>query len=94
MLFPHSLYSSFVIQKSWKDLEEHNIDFNILKPLIKETTFKINKYNPIDVQTGPAIRNDISTIKKHQKLLSNSNFIETYNIISNSILKLYSDEKL
>lgn len=79
---------------SKKILEEHNIDFNILKPLIKETTFKINKYNPIDVQTGPAIRNDISTIKKHQKLLSNSNFIETYNIISNSILKLYSDEKL
>ena len=33
-------------------------------------------------------------LKKHQKLLSNSNFIETYNIISNSILKLYSDEKL
>ena len=79
---------------SKKILEEHNIDFNILKPLIKETTFKINKYNPIDVQTGPAIRNDISTIKKHQKLLSNSNFIETYNIISNSILKLYRDEKL
>tara|TARA_B100000963_G_C22640895_1_gene680585 strand:- start:14565 stop:15326 length:762 start_codon:yes stop_codon:yes gene_type:complete len=75
-------------------LEEHNIDFNILKPLIKETIYKINKYGPVDMQTGPAIRNDISSIKKHQKLLSNNNFIETYNTISDSIVKLYSNEKL
>ena len=75
-------------------LEEHNIDFNILKPLIKETTHRVNEYNPINVQTGPAIRNDKLSIKKHQKLLSDNNFIETYNTISESILKLYNNEKL
>ena len=38
-------------------------------------------------QTGPAIRNDDETIKKHLHLLKNSEFFELYEILSKSILK-------
>lgn len=46
-----------------------NIDFNLLKPLIKETAIRIEHNSPLDVQTGPAKRGDIITLSKHLRLL-------------------------
>ncbi|RZP05239.1 MAG: DUF2520 domain-containing protein, partial [Flavobacteriales bacterium] len=39
-------------------LDDKNLDFNILKPLINETVDKIHKLDPENAQTGPAIRNN------------------------------------
>lgn len=50
--------------------EEHNVPFDILKPLILETSDKIKKLTPKDAQTGPAKRSDEETIKNHLNLLS------------------------
>ena len=50
--------------------EEEKIDFNLLKPLIIETAERIRENSPSDVQTGPAIRKDITTLDKHLRLLS------------------------
>ena len=50
--------------------EEHNVPFDILKPLILETSDKIKKLTPKDAQTGPARRSDAETIKNHLNLLS------------------------
>lgn len=50
--------------------EEHNVPFDILKPLILETSDKIKKLTPKDAQTGPAKRSDTETIKNHLNLLS------------------------
>jgi predicted short-subunit dehydrogenase-like oxidoreductase (DUF2520 family) len=47
-----------------------NVDFNLLNPLIKETAERIQKFSPAAVQTGPAVRNDIFTIEKHLRILS------------------------
>jgi predicted short-subunit dehydrogenase-like oxidoreductase (DUF2520 family) len=44
-------------------------DFNLLLPLIKETVNRLQFYSPEAVQTGPAIRNDRDTTKKHLKML-------------------------
>jgi predicted short-subunit dehydrogenase-like oxidoreductase (DUF2520 family) len=49
--------------------KEESIDFNLLKPLIKETATRIEHNSPIDVQTGPAKRGDIITLSKHLRLL-------------------------
>ena len=49
--------------------KEENIDFNLLKPLIKETANRIEDHSPLDVQTGPAKRGDVITLSKHLKLL-------------------------
>lgn len=69
-------------------LREKNIDFEILKPLIIETANKIIENNPNDAQTGPAIRKDKIIIAKHLELLSlNSNLLEIYNKLTESIIE-------
>ena len=50
--------------------EDHNVPFNILQPLIQETSEKIENLTPKEAQTGPAIRNDVETIKNHLNLLT------------------------
>jgi len=73
-------------------LNQKNIPFDLLKPLIYQTVWKTEKSSPKNVQTGPAIRNDLSTLEKHRELLSKSDngetnplLLEIYNIISKSI---------
>lgn len=50
--------------------KKENVDFDLLKPLIKETAERIQDRSPGLLQTGPAVRNDITTIKKHLELIS------------------------
>ena len=62
------------------------ISFNMLKPLIKETAVRIETVAPADAQTGPAIRNDINTIQKHQQMLeAYPELKEMYALFTNSI---------
>jgi predicted short-subunit dehydrogenase-like oxidoreductase (DUF2520 family) len=61
------------------------IPFEILKPLIMETADKINILSPKDAQTGPAMRNDISTISAHTELLDDPNLINIYTTLTESI---------
>lgn len=51
--------------------KEEHVDFDYLKPLIRETAERIASNSPHDVQTGPAIRKDVITMDKHLRLLSN-----------------------
>jgi len=63
---------------------DHNVPFEILHPLIKETADKIKSISPIEAQTGPAKRNDAKTIKKHLDLL-NQHQQEIYTKLTESI---------
>lgn len=45
------------------------LDFQLLLPLIKETAARIESMSPSESQTGPALRNDRTTIEKHLHLL-------------------------
>lgn len=69
-------------------LQDHQLDFSILRPLINETAAKVQYALPKDVQTGPAIRNDEQTLQKHEQLLlQQPQLLEIYKILSNSIKK-------
>jgi predicted short-subunit dehydrogenase-like oxidoreductase (DUF2520 family) len=69
---------------------QEKIDFKKLMPLITETASRINKHSPKDVQTGPALRQDIYTLGKHLKLLSADPDLKyIYLKLSESILKLH-----
>jgi predicted short-subunit dehydrogenase-like oxidoreductase (DUF2520 family) len=50
--------------------QKENIDFNLLYPLIEETTSRIKQYTPKEMQTGPALRNDVFTLDKHLRILA------------------------
>jgi predicted short-subunit dehydrogenase-like oxidoreductase (DUF2520 family) len=74
----------FAIAKELSD--EFNLDFNLLKPLIKETIDKIKLLDPVDAQTGPALRGDLQTMEKHFELLKDEIHKDLYKQISNSIM--------
>jgi predicted short-subunit dehydrogenase-like oxidoreductase (DUF2520 family) len=65
--------------------QENQVPFDILKPLILETAQKIMTISPKDAQTGPAKRNDKTTIEAHQLFLSDKNQSTIYKIITQSI---------
>jgi len=69
--------------------KQKNLPFDILKPLIKETADKINSKEPKQAQTGPAIRDDQSTINRHIHQLDDPNYKELYRYLTTSIQKTY-----
>jgi predicted short-subunit dehydrogenase-like oxidoreductase (DUF2520 family) len=48
---------------------EEGLDFDLLHPLIEETAARLKEIAPSQSQTGPALRNDRTTIEKHLQLL-------------------------
>jgi predicted short-subunit dehydrogenase-like oxidoreductase (DUF2520 family) len=72
-------------------LENQNLSFDLLKPLIKETTRKAIEFKPEQNQTGPAKRKDLNVINKHLKALNQTPDIQKlYKIISDMIINLSS----
>lgn len=67
---------------------KNELPFDILRPLIKETVDKIESLNPIDAQTGPALRNDQKTIDMHLKMLDEDQK-KIYTTLTESIQKLH-----
>ena len=65
--------------------ESKGVEFDILKPLIKETANKIDALSPYRAQTGPAKRNDQKTIKNHIELLENEHHKEIYKLLTKAI---------
>ena len=74
--------------------ESKSADFNILKPLIKETARKLDDLSPYMAQTGPAKRNDKKTIKKHLKLLESEHHKAIYELLTKSIQQTHGRKKL
>ena len=74
--------------------ESYGAEFDILKPLIKETARKLDDLSPFLAQTGPAKRNDRKTIKKHLKLLKDEHHKDIYELFTKSIQKTHGRKKL
>ena len=73
--------------------EKHQIDYQLLMPLIHETISKIDTILPKQAQTGPARRNDHEIIEKHLQLLQDEDvyLYNIYKLLNGSILKMYSN---
>ena len=69
--------------------EKDGAEFDILKPLIKETARKIESVSPYRAQTGPAKRGDKKTIKTQLKALEHPTHKAIYEQMTNSIKKTY-----
>ena len=79
-------FSNHMIVTAEKILENNKIDKKLIRPLVFETIKKLQKMNAVDAQTGPAVRNDLLTIKKHMKQLNESEFLNLYKEITKSIM--------
>ena len=62
-------FSNLMYQFASEICRTHNISFEMLKPLINETSDKINHVSAVKAQTGPAYRKDLETIKEQLLLL-------------------------
>lgn len=68
-------------------LEQKQLDFDLLRPLIDQTAQKVKTNDPENVQTGPAVRGDSKTMNKHIELLKNNpEYLEVYRLLSQSII--------
>ena len=82
--FPNYLYHA-----AQQLLAVHELDFNLLRPLITETAHKIEHQLPAAVQTGPAVRHDNKTMEAHLQLLQNSDMLQSiYTLLSQAIIKM------
>ncbi len=73
-------------------LDKESLDFNHLKPLLKETANKLESQDPMLIQTGPSRRNDQKIIKEHIEALDNPVHKEIYHLISKSIHQTYFND--
>ena len=80
-------FSNHMFALASEVLDDENIPFDVLKPLITETVAKVMEMNPQEAQTGPAVRFDESIIKKHNGLIKSDLTKEIYNLLSKSIHK-------
>ncbi|MFD2147198.1 Rossmann-like and DUF2520 domain-containing protein [Mucilaginibacter antarcticus] len=85
--FPNYLYN--IAQQL---LTQHNLDFDLIRPLILETAQKAMVALPATVQTGPAVRGDEISMGNHLTLLNdNPNLQQIYNLLSQGIIKMDID---
>ena len=76
----------------FKYLENEGIEPGILYPLIKETATRIKKNKPYSCQTGPAVRNDLTTFDTHLSMMDDDTMKQIYMLLSQSITNTYKDE--
>jgi predicted short-subunit dehydrogenase-like oxidoreductase (DUF2520 family) len=69
-------------------LEEQDLPWSVLWPLIRETAGKVEEMHPEEAQTGPAVRYDKNVIDRHLDILKNNpERQELYRILSQSICR-------
>jgi predicted short-subunit dehydrogenase-like oxidoreductase (DUF2520 family) len=88
-----SNFTNHMLSLSKEILEEHKLDFDLLKPLITETINKSLAIGPENSQTGPASRGDLEILDKHFDFLKGDEDVaEIYKLISQHIVDRYSED--
>jgi len=82
-------FSNYMFKIAKDICDEHDFSFEILKPIIQETTKKLETMSPFNAQTGPAKRNDKIVIENHLQQLEGDQK-EIYKLVSDSITKTFN----
>ena len=80
-------FTNFLYHLAEEHLKEHNLDFDLLMPLIKETVSKLDTLSPLEAQTGPATRGDKVIIQKHLDSITRPETKQLYQLFSELIEK-------
>ncbi|MEJ7694804.1 DUF2520 domain-containing protein [Daejeonella sp.] len=87
-------FTNHLISISQQLLEDENLDFDLLRPLIAETASKVQLYDPATVQTGPAVREDNEIINSHLEMLRDQPELQDlYRKLSQSIVNLHKQTR-
>lgn len=66
-------------------VEEAGIPFAAMLPLIDETASKVHELQPVQAQTGPAVRYDCQVMQRQMQLLEDSGAKQIYQAMSEQI---------
>lgn len=81
-------FSNYLYHIAEDLLIKSDIPFEVIQPLIEETSEKIKMLRPLEAQTGPAMRNDRDTIDAHLKDLEElPAYHEIYKLLSEHIIQ-------
>ena len=84
-------FTNFCYLASHEILEDAQLPFDLLRPLIAETAAKVQDQLPEAMQTGPARRGDWNTLLKQEKYLEKfPEFKFLYSAISKAIQKQFN----
>jgi predicted short-subunit dehydrogenase-like oxidoreductase (DUF2520 family) len=84
-----SNFSNYLLALTEKYCEKERVDFKLLLPLLEETVKRMEQHSPSQLQTGPAIRKDETTLEKHRMLLhDHPDLLEVYNYFSERIMRM------
>ena len=73
-----------VLTESW--CNQNKLDFKLLHHLITQSIQNLQNQSPSQLQTGPASRNDWTTIHSHIEMLANfPQLKEVYTLFSNQL---------
>ncbi len=62
-------FSNYLYTVADQILQQHGLDFELIRPLILETAEKAQLFAPASVQTGPAVRKDLKIVQQHLDFL-------------------------
>ena len=85
-------FTNHIIHTAKELMEEKGLDWQLLLPLLRETVEKLSYMDPESAQTGPAKRNDLTTINEHLSMLPMQER-ELYELLSNRIQQHYFQKK-
>jgi len=88
-------FTNHMMAHAYDYCKQEKLPFDMLLPLIRETIDRLEeKEHPAKHQTGPAIRGDKSTLKRHRSQLSKMPYLKKlYNYITSSIKDYHENRR-
>ncbi len=87
-------FSNFMLTVAHDILGSNGLDFDLLRPLLDETYYKLQRNLPAEIQTGPARRNDVRILEEHsRKLEKYRDYQKMYNFVSRYIVDYYKSRE-
>ena len=80
-------FSNHLYAEAHRFCKSNHVSFDLLIPIIEETTKKIKQLDPKESQTGPASRGDIETIQRHKAIPMTEELKDIYSLFTSQLLE-------
>ena len=79
-------FTNHLYAEAHRFCKSKQLNFELLTPLIEETTRKIKQLAPRESQTGPAARGDTQTIQRHMAIPMTEELSDIYSLFTSQLL--------
>lgn len=79
-------FSNLLYTIAYDICRKNGLEFHLLLPLIRETALRLTGNNPMEWQTGPAIRGDIGTMERHLALMAGNQRLQQLYVMLSEVI--------